>query len=62
LQIPPTPSKVIIATTLPKLEKGKPPHPVRLSDLEEMKLLWSEEWGAQDEVGKLRVALVKVET
>jgi len=27
-----------------------------------MKLLWSEEWGAQDEVGKLRVALVKVET
>jgi N-dimethylarginine dimethylaminohydrolase len=46
-----------MATSL-KLEKGKPPHPVRLSYLEELKLLWDEDWGAQSEVGKLRVALV----
>ena len=41
-----------------KLEKGKPPHPVRASYWDELKLLWGEVWGAQSEVGKLRVALV----
>jgi len=41
-----------------RLLRGKPPHPVRASYLEELKLLWDEEWGAQSEVGKLRKALV----
>jgi N-dimethylarginine dimethylaminohydrolase len=41
-----------------QLEKGKPPYPVRAGYLEELKLLWDEEWGAQSEVGKLRVVMV----
>jgi N-dimethylarginine dimethylaminohydrolase len=49
---------LVMNTITSKLEKGKPPHPVRASYLEELKLLWDEEWGAQSEVGKLRVAMV----
>ena len=43
---------------VPEFPKGKPPHPVRASYLEELKLLWEGEWGAQSEVGKLRTVLV----
>ncbi|MEM2158416.1 MAG: arginine deiminase family protein [Sulfolobales archaeon] len=39
-------------------EKKYPAHPISLSFVEEEELIWGRRWGAQSEVGKLRVALV----
>jgi len=48
-----------VEEALKKIDKTKPAFPIPLGYYDELKHIWGKEWGAQNEIGKIREVMVQ---